>query len=201
MNVSVKRMHNIMIATPHTQCQYTNSCTGTSIIFISMKRTHALALDSLVRRSSLLRRTDFLSLNGQRSLKRQRISDDLGLSPSLSKDDERPLLLKLLPSEVLERCFEFIFSSSSRFSVSLVCREFHRIYNSDRMLRLLDIEGDKWGDSRGFLMSKHTKEDALRRLVPLVKAGNLSAMYMLGNIRCYCYEDVVSNISRCIFFL
>ena len=137
----------------------------------------------------MLGRKEFLSFRPRRLQKRQRTSCPSSCS---SQGEERSLLLQMLPSEVLEKCFEFISSSSSRFSVSLVCREFYRLNNSDRMLRILDIEGNKWEESKGFVMNSDTKDDALRRLVPLVKAGNLSAMYMLGNIRCYCYEDVVS---------
>jgi len=73
----------------------------------------------------------------------------------------------------------------------LTCKDFSKICNFDEMLQLLNIEGDRDTGLGGFILKCDTKESAVTRLLPLVKAGNIAAIHMMGYIRCYCFDDVV----------
>lgn len=101
------------------------------------------------------------------------------------------LMFRMLPLDVIGRCISFVASSKCRRALMLTCKDFSKICNFDEMLQLLNIEGDRDTGVGGFILKCDTKESAVTRLLPLVKAGNVAAIHMMGYIRCYCFDDVV----------
>ena len=110
-------------------------------------------------------------------------------SSDQTHQQESSRMMSMLPLEIIGKCLSFMHSSRSRYALCSTCRDFHRLCNKHSMLRSLDIEGDSDTDERGIIMETDSKDTAFERLIPFAKAGNLSALHMMGSIRCYCFDD------------
>ena len=160
-----------------------------------MKRSVAMGSSKSSREVLLTGKLGVLSPNVERSKKRRREHHKIRgyafrpFSPSYETNKSGSLIFQMLPIDVLESCFEFISTSRTRFSACLVCKTFYNLHNSKKILRVLDIEdGEQEGEDYSILKNC-SKDDAMIHLLPLVRAGNVSALYMMGSIRCYCFED------------
>lgn len=115
-------------------------------------------------------------------------------SSDQTHQQESSRMMSMLPLEIIGKCLSFMHSSRSRYALCSTCRDFHRLCNKHSMLRSLDIEGDSDTDERGIIMETDSKDTAFERLIPFAKAGNLSALHMMGSIRCYCFDDAEGGV-------
>mmetsp|Transcript_19854 Transcript_19854/g.29510 ORF Transcript_19854/g.29510 Transcript_19854/m.29510 type:complete len:374 (-) Transcript_19854:71-1192(-) len=112
------------------------------------------------------------------------------------REQESSRLMSMLPLEIIGKCLSFMHTSKSRYALCSTCRDFNRLCNKQKMLRELDIEGDDsdTDGTRGIIIETDSKNAAFERLVPYARAGNLSALHMMGSIRCYCFDDVEGGV-------
>merc|ERR1719162_2833414 len=74
------------------------------------------------------------------------------------------------------------------------CRLFREISNSELMLSNVDVVGDLETGKGGIIQENDTPATASAALAPFARAGNLEALYMLGVVKCYCYQDLKNGI-------
>mmetsp|Transcript_101737 Transcript_101737/g.294413 ORF Transcript_101737/g.294413 Transcript_101737/m.294413 type:complete len:468 (+) Transcript_101737:96-1499(+) len=103
-------------------------------------------------------------------------------------------LLKTLPEDVVAHCLSFLGSAEDRFALQTTCKTFRDISNSDAMLEKVDIFGDVETGKNGIIQETDTPSSAAATLAPFARAGNLEALYMLGVVKCYCYQDLKNGI-------
>jgi len=115
-------------------------------------------------------------------------------------------LLKKVPSEVILHIMTFLTCVSDYSALQTTCVQFRDLSNMDCILKELDLAGVHEQEHQeqeqqqqlhegAVIMKRDTPEDAQRRLCKFAKALNLEAIYMLGMIRAYCYEDVIGGVS------
>eukprot|EP00536_Pseudo-nitzschia_multiseries_P007035 jgi/Psemu1/239877/estExt_Genewise1.C_1570030 len=62
------------------------------------------------------------------------------------------------------------------------------------MLSTVDVFGDLETGKGGIIQENDTPSTASGALAPFARAGNLQALYMLGIVKCYCYQDLKNGI-------
>mmetsp|Transcript_39737 Transcript_39737/g.77657 ORF Transcript_39737/g.77657 Transcript_39737/m.77657 type:complete len:529 (-) Transcript_39737:162-1748(-) len=124
-----------------------------------------------------------------------------------------------VPADVLGgHVLTFLTDAAGYAAVSLVSKHFRALAQGDVILGALSIEGERdddgdtdadatvspsgsiprsggGGSRRGLILPEDTAESASARLDRFVRAGNPSAMYMLGIIRAYCFDDVDNGVA------
>jgi len=103
-------------------------------------------------------------------------------------------LIKKLPSDVVGTCLSFLGSTEDRYALQNTCKLFRDISNSEVMLEKVDIVGDLETGKGGIIQEYDTPASASAALAPFARAGNLQALYMLGIVKCYCYQDLKNGI-------
>jgi len=110
------------------------------------------------------------------------------------KRKQKSEFLNKLPEDVIAHCLSFLGTSSDRFALQTTCKLFRDISNSDSMLEKVDISGDVETGRHGIILETDTPSTAAATLSPFARAGNLEALYMLGVVKCYCYQDLKNGI-------
>lgn len=87
-------------------------------------------------------------------------------------------LLGTLPEDVVSHCLSFLNSTEDRFALQTTCKQFRQISNSDKMLRNIQVGGDRETGKNGIIQDVDTPESAAVALAPFSRAGNLEAIYM-----------------------
>lgn len=103
-------------------------------------------------------------------------------------------LIKKLPADVVAACLLFLGSTQDRYALQNTCKLFRDISNSELMLSNVDIVGDLETGKGGIIQENDTPSSASVALAPFARAGNLQALYMLGIVKCYCYQDLKNGI-------
>jgi len=103
-------------------------------------------------------------------------------------------LIKKLPSDVVAACLSFLGSTKDRDALQKTCKLFRDISNSECMLVNVDVVGDLETGKGGIIQENDTPATASSALAPFARAGNLQALYMLGIVKCYCYQDLKNGI-------
>lgn len=103
-------------------------------------------------------------------------------------------LIKKLPTDVVAACLSFLGTTEDRYALQNTCKLFRDISNSERMLEKVDIVGDLETGKGGIIQEFDTPASASAALAPFARAGNLQALYMLGIVKCYCYQDLKNGI-------
>jgi len=62
------------------------------------------------------------------------------------------------------------------------------------MLSNIDVFGHLETGKGGIIQEEDTPATAAAALAPFARAGNLQALYMLGIVKCYCYQDLKNGI-------
>eukprot|EP00934_Nitzschia_sp_Nitz4_P003613 Nitzschia sp. Nitz4//scaffold20_size174350//156002//157460//NITZ4_002132-RA/size174350-snap-gene-0.227-mRNA-1//1//CDS//3329541899//3603//frame0 len=109
------------------------------------------------------------------------------------KKQDSPLLT-VLPPELISHCLSFLGSAEDRFAIQNTCRLFYELSNSDEMLENVNVSGDMETGKNGIIQEHDTPATAAAALAPFARAGNLEALYMLGVVKCYCYQDLRNGI-------
>jgi len=103
-------------------------------------------------------------------------------------------LIKKLPADVVAACLSFLGSTEDRHALQNTCKLFRDISNSEVMLEKIDVVGDLETGKGGIIQEDDTPASASAALAPFARAGNLQALYMLGIVKCYCYQDLKNGI-------
>jgi len=103
-------------------------------------------------------------------------------------------LIKKLPCDVVAACLSFLGSTEDRHALQNSCKLFRDISNSEFMLSNVNIVGDLETGKGGIIQEDNTPATASAALAPFARAGNLQALYMLGIVKCYCYQDLKNGI-------
>lgn len=103
-------------------------------------------------------------------------------------------LIKKLPGDVVAHCLSFLGSTEDRHALQNTCKLFREISNSDYMLSNVDVFGDLETGKGGIIQENDTPATAAAALAPFARAGNLQALYMLGIVKCYCFQDLKNGI-------
>jgi len=103
-------------------------------------------------------------------------------------------LIKKLPVDVVAACLSFLGSTKERYALQNTCKLFRDISNSEAMLKDVVIVGDLETGKGGIIQEYDTPATASVALAPFARAGNLQALYMLGIVKCYCYQDLKNGI-------
>lgn len=130
----------------------------------------------------------------QPNLKRQRIDKEVKTRKAdeeeTSPDPQLQSSLFRLPPDTLDHVCSYLTTKGDRHSLLLSCRAFKDVYDSAEILRVQDLEGDPKNRTRSILYNAEKPELVIKELLwPYVKAGNASALYMIGMIVTYCYGD------------
>jgi hypothetical protein len=75
------------------------------------------------------------------------------------------------------------------------CKLFRKISDSDFMLSNIDVFGDIETGKGSIIREHDTPSTASAALEPFARAGNLQALFMMGIVKCYCYQDLKNGIS------
>mmetsp|Transcript_3127 Transcript_3127/g.4777 ORF Transcript_3127/g.4777 Transcript_3127/m.4777 type:complete len:497 (+) Transcript_3127:140-1630(+) len=137
-------------------------------------------------------------------------------------DDEEPLLLLHLPTEVIsDGILSFLSTTADRFALQTSCKLLRNLSNSPNLLRTLHLFGQDSSSSTmasstgtgsddqhhhtaamssshfgtGLIADLDTPDSACAKLVKYARAGNHQAIYMLGMIRSYCHGLVEQGAS------
>lgn len=102
--------------------------------------------------------------------------------------------LSSVPEDVVAHCLSFLGSTEDRRSLQLTCKLFRDISNSDPMLAQVSVAGNLETGKMGIIQEHDTPATAAAALAPFARAGNLEALYMLGIVKCYCYQDLRNGI-------
>jgi len=125
--------------------------------------------------------------------KRRKVEEDRTSSPqsvaSVESTKTSSPLLKKIPSEVVLHIMTYLTTLTDYNKLQLVCRQFRDLSNNKCVLQSLQIT------KMPIIMEDDGPLDAQTRLYKYAKACNLEALYMLGMIRAYCYEDVWGAVS------
>jgi len=113
--------------------------------------------------------------------------------PELKKKQKSDLIQKL-PADVVANCLSFLGSTQDRHALQTTCKLFRDISNSEEMLSNVDVVGDLETGKGGIIQENDTPSSASGALAPFARAGNLQALYMLGIVKCYCYQDLKNGI-------
>jgi len=110
------------------------------------------------------------------------------------KKNQTSDLIQNLPGDVVANCLSFLGSTEDRHALQNTCKLFRDISNSDSMLLKVDVVGDLETGEGGIIQENDTPSTASTALAPFARAGNLQALYMLGIVKCYCYQDLKNGI-------
>jgi len=120
-------------------------------------------------------------------------------TPSEKEEEEKKNqtsdLIKRLPGDVVSACLSFLGSTEDRHALQNTCKLFRDISNTESMLLNIEIAGDLETGERGIIQENDTPATASAALTPFARAGNLQALYMLGIVKCYCYQDLKNGIT------
>jgi len=111
-----------------------------------------------------------------------------------SKKKQSSDLIKKIPGDVVAHCLSFLGSTGDRHALQNTCKLFRDISNSDSMLSNVDVFGDRETGKGGIIQEHDTPATSATALAPFARAGNLQALYMLGIVKCYCYQDLKNGI-------
>lgn len=111
-----------------------------------------------------------------------------------NKNKQTSDLIKKIPGDVVAHCLSFLGSTEDRYSLQNTCKLFREISSSDCMLSDVDVFGDLETGKGGIIQEDDTPASASSSLAPFARAGNLQAQYMLGIVKCYCYQDLKNGI-------
>ncbi|KAG7353584.1 MYND finger domain containing protein [Nitzschia inconspicua] len=103
-------------------------------------------------------------------------------------------LINKLPQDVVANCLSFLGSAEDRFALQTTCKLFRHLSNADSMLENVDVAGDPETGNGCIIQEHDTPASAAEALSPFARAGNLEAMYMLGIVKTYCYQDLKNGI-------
>mmetsp|Transcript_12270 Transcript_12270/g.19745 ORF Transcript_12270/g.19745 Transcript_12270/m.19745 type:complete len:484 (-) Transcript_12270:399-1850(-) len=103
-------------------------------------------------------------------------------------------LIKTLPQDVVAHCLSFLGTAEDRHSLQTTCKLFRDLSNADSMLANVNVAGDPETGKGGIIQEHDTPASAAEALSPFARAGNLEALYMLGIVKCYCYQDLKNGI-------
>jgi len=103
-------------------------------------------------------------------------------------------LIKKIPGDVVAHCLSFLGSREDRHALQNTCKLFKKISNSDSMLTNVDVFGDLETGKGSIIQEDDTPATAAASLSPFARAGNVQALYMLGIVKCYCYQDLKNGI-------
>eukprot|EP00537_Pseudo-nitzschia_pungens_P000005 CAMPEP_0172366930 /NCGR_PEP_ID=MMETSP1060-20121228/17637_1 /TAXON_ID=37318 /ORGANISM="Pseudo-nitzschia pungens, Strain cf. cingulata" /LENGTH=479 /DNA_ID=CAMNT_0013090963 /DNA_START=107 /DNA_END=1547 /DNA_ORIENTATION=- len=103
-------------------------------------------------------------------------------------------LIKKLPGDVVAHCLSYLGSTEDRHALQNTCKLFRAISNSVSMLSSVDVFGDLETGKGGIIQENDTPSTASGALARFARAGNLQALYMLGIVKCYCYQDLKNGI-------
>jgi len=103
-------------------------------------------------------------------------------------------LIKKWPADIVAACLTFLGSKEDRHALQNTCKLFRDVSNSELMLTNVDIVGDLETGKGGIIQEYDTPASASAALAPFARSGNLQALYMLGIVKCYCYQDLKNGI-------
>jgi len=103
-------------------------------------------------------------------------------------------LIDKLPADIVGVCLSFVGSTEDRYALQHTCKLFRDVSNSESMLKQVEIVGNLDTGEAGIIQEHDTPASASAALVPFARAGNLQALYMLGIVKCYCYQDLKNGI-------
>jgi len=102
--------------------------------------------------------------------------------------------LSQVPEDVVAHCLSFLGTTEDRFALQTTCKLFRDISNSDPMLAEVNVGGDLETGKNGIIRDHDSPATAAAFLAPFARAGNLEALYMLGIVKCYCYQDLKNGV-------
>jgi len=117
-----------------------------------------------------------------------------GNKPQKNKNKQTSDLIKKIPCDVVAHCLSFLGSTKDRYALQNTCKLFRKLSSSDSMLSNVDVFGELETGKGGIIQEKDTPASASSSLAPFARAGNLQALYMLGVVKCYCYQDLKNGI-------
>lgn len=115
-------------------------------------------------------------------------------TPDKEGKKQRSGFINTVPEDVVAHCLSFLGTAKDRFALQTTCKLFRDISNSDAMLEKVDISGDVETGEHGIIQETDTPSSAAATLAPFARAGNLEALYMLGIVKSYCYQDLKNGI-------
>mmetsp|Transcript_13839 Transcript_13839/g.33488 ORF Transcript_13839/g.33488 Transcript_13839/m.33488 type:complete len:455 (-) Transcript_13839:273-1637(-) len=157
------------------------------------------ALVTPTRRYSFDVPSDEESASSERPLKKFRgnskiVSVPRSISNSQQIQQRNSAFLSTVPEDAVAHCLSFLGSVEDRRSLQMTCKLFRDISNADSMLAQVSVSGDVETGKRGIIRDKDSPATAAAALAPFARAGNLEALYMLGIVKCYCYQDLRNGI-------
>ncbi|CAJ1954425.1 unnamed protein product [Cylindrotheca closterium] len=161
-------------------------------------RTPALVTPT-TRRYSFDVPSDEESASGDRPLKKFRgnskiVSVPRSISNSLQTQQQNSPFLSTVPEDAIVHCLSFLGSVEDRSSLQLTCKIFRDLSNADTMLAQVSVSGNVETGKLGIIRDTDSPATAAAALAPFARAGNLEALYMLGIVKCYCYQDLRNGI-------
>lgn len=111
-----------------------------------------------------------------------------------AQQQQQSEFLRIIPEDVVSHCLSFLCSVEDRFALQTTCKLFRDVSNSDEMLAKVNVGGDRETGGLGIIQDHDTPATAATALAPFARAGNLEALYMLGIVKCYCYQDLKNGI-------
>lgn len=115
-------------------------------------------------------------------------------TPHTKARQQKSQFLNKVPEDVVAHCLSFLGSAEDRYALQTTCKLFRDISNSDSMLAKVNVSGDLETGAGGIIQEHDTPATAAASLAPFARAGNLEALYMLGIVKCYCYQDLKNGI-------
>lgn len=157
------------------------------------------ALVTPTRRYSFDAPSDEESSCGERPLKRFRgkskiVSVPRSISTAQQIQQQNSAFLSTVPEDAVAHCLSFLGSAEDRRALQMTCRLFRDISNGDSMLAQVSLFGNVETGKMGIIQENDSPATAAGALAPFARAGNLEALYMLGIVKCYCYQDLRNGI-------
>jgi len=115
-------------------------------------------------------------------------------TPQKEAKQQTSEFLTKIPEDVVAHCLSFLGTTEDRFALQTTCKLFRDVSNSDSMLAQVNVGGDVETGKNGIIQDHDTPASAAACLAPFARAGNLGALYMLGIVKCYCYQDLKNGI-------
>lgn len=107
---------------------------------------------------------------------------------------KKSAFLSTVPEDAMAHCLGFLGSVEDRRALQMTCKLFRDVTNADFMLAQVCVAGCPETGKMGIIQENDTPATAAAALAPFARAGNLEALYMLGIVKCYCFQDFRNGI-------
>jgi len=107
---------------------------------------------------------------------------------------KKSAFLSTVPEDAVAHCLGFLGSIEDRRALQMTCKLFRDVSNSDSMLAQVCVAGCPETGKMGIIRENDSPATTAASLAPFARAGNLEALYMLGIVKCYCYQDLRNGI-------